>query len=161
MCIRDSVITADYLTDVATEFDAQGFSALPFDDATSYAILKDYIVINKASKDGNQWSRYNKWAHKSVIENIAEINNVPVVLDQTYRATRPIIEFDAGLKLYNFGTQSKSAVDLVDTVTKDVFSNIEGQVGYFVDGVELVSGCLLYTSPSPRDRTRSRMPSSA
>src|SRR5665811_626427 len=25
----------------------------------------------------------------------------------------------------------------------------------------LLSGCLLYTSPSPRDRTRSRMPSSA
>ena len=24
-----------------------------------------------------------------------------------------------------------------------------------------VAGCLLYTSPSPRDRTRSRMPSSA
>ena len=29
-------------------------------------------------------------------------------------------------------------------------------------GILLVSlGCLLYTSPSPRDRTRSRMPSSA
>ena len=26
---------------------------------------------------------------------------------------------------------------------------------------DLLSGCLLYTSPSPRDRTRSRMPSSA
>ena len=26
---------------------------------------------------------------------------------------------------------------------------------------ELTSYCLLYTSPSPRDRTRSRMPSSA
>ena len=26
---------------------------------------------------------------------------------------------------------------------------------------ELVRNCLLYTSPSPRDRTRSRMPSSA
>ena len=25
----------------------------------------------------------------------------------------------------------------------------------------LISTCLLYTSPSPRDRTRSRMPSSA
>ena len=25
----------------------------------------------------------------------------------------------------------------------------------------LLNGCLLYTSPSPRDRTRSRMPSSA
>ena len=30
------------------------------------------------------------------------------------------------------------------------------------EGVEqYTSGCLLYTSPSPRDRTRSRMPSSA
>ena len=28
-------------------------------------------------------------------------------------------------------------------------------------GVPVVSVCLLYTSPSPRDRTRSRMPSSA
>ena len=27
--------------------------------------------------------------------------------------------------------------------------------------VPLINGCLLYTSPSPRDRTRSRMPSSA
>ena len=26
---------------------------------------------------------------------------------------------------------------------------------------ELIDGCLLYTSPSPRDRVRSRMPSSA
>ena len=29
------------------------------------------------------------------------------------------------------------------------------------DGVALKDICLLYTSPSPRDRTRSRMPSSA
>ena len=27
--------------------------------------------------------------------------------------------------------------------------------------IEVFGGCLLYTSPSPRDRTRSRMPSSA
>ena len=32
-----------------------------------------------------------------------------------------------------------------------------------VDGIwaDSAKGCLLYTSPSPRDRTRSRMPSSA
>ena len=35
----------------------------------------------------------------------------------------------------------------------------EQSVAMFVDGVYY--GCLLYTSPSPRDRTRSRMPSSA
>ena len=27
--------------------------------------------------------------------------------------------------------------------------------------IKRLKGCLLYTSPSPRDRTRSRMPSSA
>ena len=146
---EDLVITADYLSDVSTEFDAQGFASLPFGDATSYATLKDYIVINRSSKDSNQWSRYNKWTHKSVIETVAKINNVPVELDQTYRATRPIIEFDAGLKLYNFGTQSKTSVDLVDTVTKDVFSDIEGQAGYFVDGVELVSGMRVLFTADP------------
>ena len=31
----------------------------------------------------------------------------------------------------------------------------------FLDKPLLIEGCLLYTSPSPRDRTRSRMPSSA
>ena len=31
----------------------------------------------------------------------------------------------------------------------------------FVVNIEGVRSCLLYTSPSPRDRTRSRMPSSA
>jgi len=30
-----------------------------------------------------------------------------------------------------------------------------------LEGEDLVEDCLLYTSPSPRDRTRSRMPSSA
>ena len=35
------------------------------------------------------------------------------------------------------------------------------KVHIFEGGVILTQGCLLYTSPSPRDRTRSRMPSSA
>ena len=40
------------------------------------------------------------------------------------------------------------------------------QVGRMFDAVDMVEVsqahiCLLYTSPSPRDRTRSRMPSSA
>ena len=34
-------------------------------------------------------------------------------------------------------------------------------VGPTVDSLRLDNPCLLYTSPSPRDRTRSRMPSSA
>ena len=32
---------------------------------------------------------------------------------------------------------------------------------YWKSPIAEIKGCLLYTSPSPRDRTRSRMPSSA
>ena len=35
------------------------------------------------------------------------------------------------------------------------------KIGGTMGGVRFAMGCLLYTSPSPRDRTRSRMPSSA
>ena len=34
-------------------------------------------------------------------------------------------------------------------------------VEYYIKGAVTVKGCLLYTSPSPRDRQKSRMPSSA
>ena len=37
----------------------------------------------------------------------------------------------------------------------------ENYIGVFTSLGDLLRGCLLYTSPSPRDRTRSRMPSSA
>ena len=39
---------------------------------------------------------------------------------------------------------------------------MEGAVQNNIPGIDAdCGGCLLYTSPSPRDRTRSRMPSSA
>ena len=45
------------------------------------------------------------------------------------------------------------------TFTKDKLVEVEGKVTDFRFRNPHV--CLLYTSPSPRDRTRSRMPSSA
>ena len=38
---------------------------------------------------------------------------------------------------------------------------VRGEVFMSKAGFERLNACLLYTSPSPRDRTRSRMPSSA
>ena len=38
---------------------------------------------------------------------------------------------------------------------------IKGQEKLKTSSVACIGTCLLYTSPSPRDRTRSRMPSSA
>ena len=121
-------------------FDSNAFDRLPFDNAAGYPNNKDYIVINRSSEDRNAWSRYNRWFHRSVIETAAEYNNQIVDVDQRQRATRPIIEFNAGLKLFNFGTQNKKNVDLIDTFTTDIFSTVEGALGYNVDGVQLANG---------------------
>ena len=58
--------------------------------------------------------------------------------------------------------------DEIITSVNEGFGNTLGGIGLLiVFGViigaflEHSGGCLLYTSPSPRDRTRSRMPSSA
>ena len=66
------------------------------------------------------------------------------------------------------------AAKVVRKVNKNVEVFVEGEpkskrIQYFeiqvlMDGLTVmvpVESCLLYTSPSPRDRTRSRMPSSA
>ena len=43
----------------------------------------------------------------------------------------------------------------------DVDNNARSRLALALDVDDLVEACLLYTSPSPRDSTRSRMPSSA
>ena len=137
---QDLVIPTTYNDDILVPFDSAGFDRLPFGNANGYAGVKDYIIINRASQDRNAWTRYNRWFHKDVIIASAKYNNQETSLDQNFRASRPIIEFEAGLKLYNFGTQAKQDIDLIDTVTTDAFSIVEGAEGYNVDGIDLAPG---------------------
>jgi len=144
---KDVIIPSGYTQDILIPFDSDQFDALPFSNASAYATDKDYIIINRASKDKNAWSRYNKWFHRDVIEQSYKFNNIPINLNEDFRARRPILEFEAGLKLYNYGVFAKSDVDLVDTFTTDVFSTIEGQLGYNIDGVNLAEGMrILFTA---------------
>ena len=121
-------------------FDNNPFDQYSFDVATTYSTSKDYVVINRGSKDRNPWARNNRWFHKNVIETSYSVNGQLASLDQDARAVRPIIEFEAGIKLYNFGLEAIVDVDLIDTFTTDVFSTIEGQPGYIVDGINLAQG---------------------
>ena len=100
----------------------------------------DYITIKRDSQDRNAWSRYNRWFHRSVIEETARVSGFTPVLDEKDRAKRPIIEFDSGLELFNHGTVAKRSVTLYDTVTTDAFSSVVKQTGYIVDGLALADG---------------------
>ena len=48
-------------------------------------------------------------------------------------------------------------IQSIENGIKDLYANQSNVLNEIQD----IHGCLLYTSPSPRDRTRSRMPSSA
>jgi hypothetical protein len=144
----DLEIPAIFTQTIATPYDSDaGFDVLPFEDAISYPADKDYILISRLSRDRNPWSRYNRWFHKDVIETSARVNGLTLNLDQSFRAIRPIIEFEPGLKLFNHGYRNKTNVDLVDDRTEDVFSTVEGSIGYNVDTVDLADGMrVLFTA---------------
>lgn len=144
-------VISEYTETQAILFDATPFDKQPFSDATAYAGVPDYILINRASLDTNPWSRYNRWFHIDVIEKSAAYNGKVPDVDQSARAVRPIIEFEAGIKLFNFGTYATTDVDLIDNYTTDVFSTIEGSLGYNIDGVDLVRGHrVLFTADTDR-----------
>ena len=100
----------------------------------------DYLTISRASKDLNPWTRSNRWFHIDVINAAASYNNTTAILDNAYRAKRPIIQFRPGLRLWNMGTSGKQPVDIIDFEETDAFTNIEGSTGYTTDGYTLVEG---------------------
>lgn len=130
-------------------FDNNGFDNEPFDDATAYPIDRDYITICRASIDSNSWSRYNRWFHRSVIEFAHKENGTDFDARDESRAKRPIIEFKSNLQIFNHGSVAKQPVDLIDTFTDDIFSKIEGSIGYNIDGEFLYNGArVLFTNDS-------------
>jgi len=122
-------------------FSSNPFDQLPFDSYKKIPVNPEYVTINRSSVDKNTWSRYNRWFHKDVITLSATANGVTTpVYPLDTRAKRPIIEFNANLQLWNFGSTRIAPVDLIDTLTVDVFSTIESVQGYYVDGVLLEDG---------------------
>ena len=131
------------------EFDVDEFDAKPYDDAEATPQNPEYVTINRCAIDKNPWTRYNRWFHREIVELTAKYNNTNVVLDENFRAKRPILEFVPGIQLHNFATEGLGNVDVIDTDTTDVFSDIEGHIGYYVDGVDLAEGMRVTFNADP------------
>jgi hypothetical protein len=138
--VDDLITPGSYATETTILYDSVGYDSRPYAKAFYTPDTKDYITIKRDSQDQNAWSRYNRWFHRSTIEETARVGGFTPTLNEDDRAKRPIIEFDSGLALYNHGTVAKRSVTLYDTVTTDAFSNVVGQTGYIVDGLALANG---------------------
>lgn len=138
-------------------FDDKGFDTQPFDNASLIAGLKDYITVARDSRDQNSWSRYNRWFHRSVLEYSYKLRGQDFPATESLRASRPIIEFNKDLQLFNHGYRSKTAVDFIDKFTKDVFSTIEGSLGYTIEGEPLFDGAKILVVADNDDLANNRI----
>ncbi len=117
----------------------------------------DYLTIDRASKDLNAWTRSNRWFHIDVINATAAYNNTTAVLDNNYRAKRPIVQFRPGMRLWNMGTEGKAPVDIIDFEATDAFSNIEGSTSYSTDGYTFVEGTRVIFAADEDTSVRNRI----
>jgi hypothetical protein len=138
--VQELVTPETYTRNVSTPYDSTAYDSTPYDDALDAPLVPDYITINRSSRDRNAWSRSNRWFHVDVIRYAAQLNNFTPVIDNEFRGKRPIIEFRANLELFNFGTQGKLPVNIIDFSATDALSNINGATGYNIDGYQFVQG---------------------
>jgi len=138
--VEDLITPGSYATESTIPYDQAGYDSRPYAKSYYTPENKDYITIKRDSRDRNAWSRYNRWFHKSIIDETARVSGFTPTLNEDDRAKRPIIEFDSGLALYNHGTVAKKSVTLYDTVTTDAFSTVVRQTGYIIDGLALANG---------------------
>ena len=103
-----------YAETLVIGYDIEDYDETEYEESKDAPTTKDYILINRASPDLNAWTRYNRWFHRRVIEATAEYNDFNATIEESARAKRPIIEFDAGLQLFNYGTNGKRFVDVID-----------------------------------------------
>ena len=104
-------------------------------DGDEEAKIKDYMTVGRSHNPTNYWSIRNVWFHEDVIN-----------LSKTYvdfgtaRATRPIIEFDSDMQLYDSGIQGIDPVTTVCNNISDVLGTIVGKHKFTIDGITLKDG---------------------
>jgi hypothetical protein len=140
LSVLEYVTPETYTTSETIPYDSTPYDSSNFDGGLNQPTVPDYLTINRASLDLNAWTRSNRWFHIDVITASAEYNNTTPVLNNVFRARRPILEFRAGTRLFDFGTDGLAPVDIIDTVQTDALSNINGSLGYGTDGYTLING---------------------
>ena len=122
---------------------------------------KNYMDKDQLSFFKTQLNELKKETLMHIKDAKDRLSNPPACSDEVDRAQH---EIDSMLFLRIVERESK----LLPKIDKALLRIKAGDYGYCLEtgepiGLErlITRPCLLYTSPSPRDRTRSRMPSSA
>ncbi len=138
--VSNFVTPETYTQSATVPYDSTPFDVGGYDATQNAPLTPDYLTINRASADLNGWTRSNRWFHIDVITATAEYNNTIPAPDNAFRARRPILEFRAGTKLFDFGTQGKQPINIIDFEITDALSQINGTTSYSIDGYNFIDG---------------------
>ena len=127
------------------------------DQAKSWATEQAPVSAFRKVRDSNVEARYEPQTWQSMVE----MGWTGILVPEAFGGS-DLGYLTFGVVLEELGRQLTAspllASGLVGTSALLLGGNDAQQQAFLP---ALVDGCLLYTSPSPRDRTRSRMPSSA
>jgi len=138
--VVDFVTPETYTLDSTVPYDSTLYDTFNYDGGLNQPKVPDYLTINRASPDLNAWTRSNRWFHIDVINASCAYNNVVPVVNNDFRARRPILEFQAGTRLFDFGTQGLASVDIIDFTQTDALSSVNGSIGFSTDDYTLTNG---------------------
>ena len=121
------------------------------------AVMEYYVVANEATSE-----RYTVEVFE--MPKVTEISIAYTYPD--YTGLKPVVQTGTGNIQALVGTQAEIKLTTNKAIQTATFTRrTDVKDGFLVSAAEKLNltpePCLLYTSPSPRDRTRSRMPSSA
>lgn len=151
-------LTPESYTQSATiPYDSTPYDVGNYDASLNAPLVPDYLTINRAAEDLNPWTRSNRWFHIDVITASAAYNNIEASPDNRFRARRPILEFRANTRLFNFGTQGKQPVNIIDFQETDALSSINGTTGYAVDGYEFIPGTRVIFAADSDSQVRNKI----
>lgn len=91
-------------------------------DYPSTNTVAGYVCMGRGSRNANPWSTGNRWFHKDVLK------LTDTVLPNLHQLVgkRPILEFAYDLELWNFASDSRGYINLIDTTSR-YLTDIDGQ----------------------------------
>ena len=128
-----------------------------FSNPTGQIGILDLYPVNPTSQGGNGISGFyvDDISYTHIPANLPNLNGGVTFISQINGISG--LSYDVTATVRNLGSTAINSFDLTYNYDgNNVTENITG-----LNLLSLDTYCLLYTSPSPRDRTRSRMPSSA
>ena len=148
MCIRDRLNSIDIADDFVLDLEPQFLIQRALKGYTNSFVKRDESITSDRVKRNSSFEDY--FALESQIK--GPIKNWELEINKNLNS----LDFDKFSDAFRFKTKLSKEINFLDSKWEKSF------YGIYRERVWNGSlGCLLYTSPSPRDLSTSRMPSSA